>query len=153
MKRTIITYGTFDLFHIGHLRLLNRLSQLGDSLVVGVSTDEFNAAKGKKSIIKFEDRIDIVRNLRCVDMAIPEEAWDQKEKDIQKYEVSIFGMGHDWKGKFDYLGKFCDVVYLPRTDNVSTTQIKQLLSVVDRTHVDDLKKALDIISAIVDRLD
>jgi glycerol-3-phosphate cytidylyltransferase len=152
MGRTVITYGTFDLFHIGHLRLLNRLRELGDSLIVGVSTDEFNAKKGKKSIIQFEDRLEIVRNLKCVDLAIPEDSWDQKAKDIQSYGASIFGMGHDWEGKFDHLSEYCEVVYLPRTENISSTQIKQVLSVVDRTHVDELKRALDIISNIVDRL-
>jgi glycerol-3-phosphate cytidylyltransferase len=152
MDRTVITYGTFDLFHIGHLRLLKRLRELGDSLIVGVSTDDFNTQKGKKSIIRFEDRIEIVRNLKCVDLAIPEESWDQKVQDIAKYGVSVFGMGHDWEGKFDYLSAHCEVVYLPRTDNISSTQIKQVLSVVDRSHIDDLKKALDIISNIVDQL-
>lgn len=152
MSRTVITYGTFDLFHIGHLNLLSRLRGLGDRLIVGVSTDEFNAGKGKKSIIKFEDRIEIVRNLKCVDMAIPEESWDQKASDIKKYGVSVFGMGHDWDGKFDHLSELCEVVYLPRTENVSSTQIRQILTAVDRTHVDELKKALDIISAIVQSL-
>jgi glycerol-3-phosphate cytidylyltransferase len=152
MGRTVITYGTFDLFHIGHLRLLSRLRELGDSLIVGVSTDEFNAQKGKKSIIRFEDRIEIVRNLKCVDSAVPEEDWNQKESDIKQYDVSIFGMGHDWEGKFDHLSNLCEVIYLPRTDNISSTQIKQVLSVVDRSHVDELKKALDIISHIVDQL-
>jgi glycerol-3-phosphate cytidylyltransferase len=152
MGRTVITYGTYDLFHIGHLRLLSRLRELGDSLIVGVSTDEFNAEKGKKSIIQFEDRIEIVRNLKCVDLAIPENSWDQKGKDIQKYGVSVFGMGHDWEGKFDHLSQHCEVVYLPRTENISSTQIKQVLSVVDRSHVNELKTALDIISNIVDRL-
>lgn len=152
MSRTVITYGTFDLFHIGHLRLLARLRELGDRLIVGVSTDEFNLSKGKKSIIKFEDRIEIVRNLKCVDLAIPEQCWEQKVDDIRKHDVAVFGMGHDWQGKFDHLDSLCKVVYLPRTDNVSSTQIKELLSVVDRSHVDELKKALDIISTIVDQL-
>jgi glycerol-3-phosphate cytidylyltransferase len=152
MGRTVITYGTFDLFHIGHLRLLNRLRELGDSLIVGVSTDEFNANKGKKSIIQFEDRLEIVRNLKCVDLAIPEDSWGQKAKDIKTFGVSVFGMGHDWEGKFDHLSEYCEVVYLSRTENISSTQIKQVLSVVDRPHVDELKRALDIISNIVDQL-
>lgn len=152
MTRTIITYGTYDLFHVGHLRLLNRLKQLGDRLIVGVSTDEFNASKGKKSIISFDDRIEIIRSLKCVDLAIPENSWGQKRTDIAEYQVSIFGMGHDWEGKFDELSDLCDVVYLPRTDKVSSTQIRQLLAVVDRTHVLELKKALDVMSTIVGEL-
>lgn len=152
MSRTVITYGTFDLFHIGHLRLLTRLRALGDKLIVGVSTDEFNASKGKKSIIRFEDRIEIVRNLKCVDLAVPEAAWDQKALDIKKYDVDVFGMGNDWEGKFDELREFCEVVYLPRTQDISSTQIRETLAVVDRGHVGELKKALDIISTIVDQL-
>ncbi|MGI4842057.1 MAG: adenylyltransferase/cytidyltransferase family protein [Janthinobacterium lividum] len=151
MSRTVITYGTFDLFHIGHLRLLTRLRALGDKLIVGVSTDEFNASKGKKSIIRFEDRIEIVRNLKCVDLAVPEAGWDQKALDIKKYDVSVFGMGNDWEGKFDELREFCEVVYLPRTQDISSTQIRETLAVVDRGHVEELKKALDIISTIVDQ--
>lgn len=152
MSRTVITYGTFDLFHIGHLRLLTRLRALGDKLIVGVSTDEFNALKGKKSIIRFEDRIEIVRNLKCVDLAVPEDGWNQKASDIKKYDVSVFGMGNDWEGKFDELREFCEVVYLPRTQDISSTQIRETLTVVDRGHVEELKKALDIISTIVDQL-
>lgn len=153
MLRTVITYGTFDLFHIGHLKLLERLRSLGDRLIVGVSTDEFNAGKGKKSIISFEDRVEIVRNLKCVDLAIAEETWDQKALDIKKYDVAVFGMGHDWEGKFDHLAELCEVVYLPRTSNVSSTQIRQVLAAVDRSHVEELKKALDIISTIVQSFD
>jgi glycerol-3-phosphate cytidylyltransferase len=152
MARIILTYGTFDLFHVGHLNLLSRLRALGDKLIVGVSTDEFNAKKGKKSIINFEDRLAIVRSLRCVDLAIAEHSWHQKVDDIKKHNVTVFGMGHDWEGKFEHLRAICEVTYLSRTENVSSTQIKQLLAVVDRTHVDELKKALDIISSIVGQL-
>jgi cytidyltransferase-related domain len=125
----VLTYGTFDLFHVGHLRLLERLRALGDRLIVGVSTDEFNARKGKKSAIAFEDRIEIVQALRCVDMAIPEDDWEQKPRDIERYSVTIFGMGDDWKGKFDDLSAYCNVVYLPRTEGISTTLIKQGLPI------------------------
>ncbi|MBK6852045.1 MAG: adenylyltransferase/cytidyltransferase family protein [Burkholderiales bacterium] len=125
MTRTVITYGTFDLFHIGHLRLLQRLHAMGDMLIVAVSTDEFNAIKGKKTTIRFDDRCDIVRNLRCVDLVIPERNWAQKPTDILNYEVSLFGMGSDWTGKFDELRRYCEVIYLPRTEGVSSTQIKQ----------------------------
>lgn len=153
MSRTVITYGTFDLFHVGHLRLLHRLRELGDSLIVAVSTDEFNAGKGKKTIIGFEDRCEIIRNLKCVDLVIPESSWEQKRHDVRDHGVSVFGMGHDWAGKFDDLKEYCEVIYLPRTEGVSSTQIKQVLRVLDRSHVDDLKKALDIISSIVERFD
>lgn len=151
--RTVLTYGTFDLFHIGHLNLLRRLRALGDRLVVGVSTDEFNALKGKKTIIGFEDRIEIVRGLQCVDLAIPEDNWEQKVKDIQEHDVQVFGMGSDWEGRFDELKTHCEVVYLPRTEGVSSTQIKKTLQVLDRSHVQELKQALDLIASIVDRFD
>lgn len=153
MHRTILTYGTFDLFHVGHLRLLQRLRALGDSLIVGVSTDEFNAGKGKKSIVSFDHRCEIVRNLKCVDLVIPEKSWDQKKEDILNYQVSIFGMGDDWRGKFDHLGVCCEVAYLPRTQNISSTQLKGLVTQLDRPHVEELKKALDIISTIVDHFE
>ncbi len=151
--RTVLTYGTFDLFHIGHLNLLRRLRDLGDRLIVGVSTDEFNALKGKKTIIGFNDRIDIVRNLRCVDLAIPEENWGQKVQDIRAHGVHVFGMGSDWEGRFDELKAHCEVVYLPRTEGISSTQIKKTLQVLDRSHVQELKQALDLIASIVDRFD
>ena len=153
MRKVVITYGTFDLFHIGHLNLLKRLIELGDYLIVAVSTDEFNAAKGKQTIVPFADRIEIVKNIKFVDLAIPESSWDQKARDCEKYGVSVFGMGHDWEGKFDELKQYCEVVYLPRTNGVSSTDMKRLLQVLDRSHVKDLKHALDLISSIVDRFE
>lgn len=153
MKKVVLTYGTFDLFHVGHLNILSKLKSLGDYLIVGVSTDRFNEEKGKKTIISFEDRIKIVNGLKCVDLAIPEESWGQKVSDIKKHNVSIFGMGHDWQGRFDELEEHCEVLYLPRTEGVSSTDLKKALKVLDRSHVADLKKALDIISTIVDRFD
>jgi glycerol-3-phosphate cytidylyltransferase len=153
MSKTIITYGTFDLFHIGHLNLLKRLRSLGDYLIVGVSTDQFNEGKGKKTIISFEDRLEIISGLKCVDMAIPEISWEQKIEDINKYDVSVFGMGHDWEGHFDYLTQHCSVVYLPRTEGVSTTALKSTFQALDKDHIKDLKKALDLISSIVERFD
>lgn len=153
MKKVVLTYGTFDLFHVGHLNLLTRMKSLGDYLVVGVSTDEFNEGKGKKTIIPFADRFEIVKNIKCVDLAIPEQTWDQKIRDIGQYNVSVFGMGGDWEGKFDELKTHCEVVYLPRTDGISSTDLKRLLKVLDRSHVSDLKKALDIISSIVERFE
>ncbi len=150
---TVLTYGTFDLFHIGHLNLLTRLRALGDRLIVGVSTDKFNEIKGKKTVVPFADRIEIVRALRCVDLAIPEENWAQKVEDIHRHEVRILGMGNDWEGKFDDLKAHCQVVYLPRTEGVSSTHIRKTLKVLDRSHIRELKQALDMISSIVERFD
>ena len=124
--KVVITYGTFDLFHIGHLNLLERLKTMGDILIVAISTDEFNSVKGKKSIINYEDRARIVSALKCVDFVISEENWEQKKSDIHKYGVDIFAMGDDWEGHFDFLKEFCDVVYLTRTPDISTTHIKEI---------------------------
>ena len=126
MKK-IITYGTFDLFHYGHLQILKRAKALGDYLVVAVSTDEFNAIKGKQCTYSYEHRAAIVNAIKYVDKVIPESSWEQKEQDIKENDIDIFVMGSDWKGKFDYLKQFCKVVYLDRTQNISTTQIKDEL--------------------------
>ncbi|MFV8458705.1 glycerol-3-phosphate cytidylyltransferase [Vibrio owensii] len=122
--KTIITYGTFDLFHIGHVRLLKRLSKLGDKLVVGVSTDEFNKKKGKKSYFSFDERSEIVSSCKYVDVVFSESDWNQKESDIKNFNADVFAMGDDWKGKFDHLSEFCQVIYLTRTEDISTTDIK-----------------------------
>jgi glycerol-3-phosphate cytidylyltransferase len=122
--KTVLTYGTFDLFHLGHIRLLRRLAALGDRLIVACSTDEFNATKGKRCIMPFEHRMEIVEACRYVDKVIPERDWDQKRTDIIKENVDIFGMGDDWSGKFDELGDICEVVYLPRTEDISTTELR-----------------------------
>ena len=127
-EKIVLTYGTFDMFHIGHLNLLNRLKSLGDKLIVAVSTDEFNSIKGKKTLIPFEQRALIVQNIKCVDMVISEENWEQKIYDIKKYNVDIFAMGEDWQGKFDFLKDYCEVIYLPRTQNISTTELKKELN-------------------------
>ena len=126
MKR-VITYGTFDLFHIGHLRLLKRARELGDYLIVGVSTDEFNKIKGKKSVFPFKERKEIVESIKFVDKVIPEVNWEQKVDDIKKYKIDIFVIGDDWKGKFDFLKKYCEVIYLPRTKDISSTILKDRL--------------------------
>lgn len=152
MSKTVLTYGTFDLFHIGHLNVLKRLRGLGDRLIVGVSTDEFNAVKGKKPVVPFEQRIEIVRSIKYVDEAIPEENWAQKRLDIQRYGVDVFGIGDDWRGKFDDLGDSVEVVYLPRTEGISTTEMKRVLSAFDERHVEELKRTLDSISQIVKEL-
>lgn len=126
MKK-VITYGTFDLFHIGHLNILKRAKAQGDYLVVAVSSDDFNALKGKVCTIKDYDRMDIVKAIKYVDEVILEESWEQKVEDIREYNIDTFVMGDDWVGKFDFLRKYCDVIYLPRTEGISTTMIKNEL--------------------------
>ena len=125
--RRVLTYGTFDLFHIGHLNLLRRSKELGDYLVVAVSSDDFNAIKGKKCVIPDYERMAIVEAIKYVDEVIPENSWDQKIKDVQEHNIDVFVMGDDWKGKFDFLKDYCEVVYLPRTEGISTTQLKDEL--------------------------
>ena len=167
MMVTVITYGTFDLFHIGHLRLLQRAKALGDRLIVGVSTDEFNEKKGKKALFPYEQRAEIVANIKCVDFVIPEESWEQKVDDIKKYNVDIFVMGEDWKGKFDYLNEFCKVVYLPRTEGISSTELRNMLQSIEKIsykriaellksleeiNFEALGKAIEVLKTIVDSL-
>ena len=128
MKR-VITYGSFDLLHYGHINLLRRAKQLGDYLIVVLSTDEFIAReKSKKSYFSYEKRKMLLESIRYVDLVIPEERQDQKIPNIKEYCVDTFVMGDDWKGKFDYLKEYCEVVYLPRTPEISTTQIKNDLN-------------------------
>lgn len=146
--KTVLTYGTFDLFHIGHVRLLERLAGLGDRLIVGVSTDEFNQQKGKQCLIPYDQRAEIVRAIKYVDLVIPEESWDQKKRDIIEHKVDVFAMGSDWEGRFDDLKAHCEVVYLPRTEGISTTEIKSLLTVFDRGNVQKIKNALDLLSSV-----
>lgn len=123
--RKVLTYGTFDLLHEGHIRLLKRAKALGDYLIVGVSTDTFNASKNKKAILAYKERKEVVEAIRYVDKVIPERSWDQKINDVQKYQIDTFVMGDDWKGKFDFLKPYCEVVYLPRTKRISSTSIKE----------------------------
>ncbi len=125
MKR-VITYGTFDLLHYGHINLLRRAKALGDYLIVVLSTDEFNLnEKGKRSYFSYEERKSLLESIRYVDLVIPEENWEQKRTDMHEYRVDVFVMGDDWEGKFDYLREEgVEVVYLPRTKEISTTQIK-----------------------------
>ena len=125
MKR-IITYGTFDLLHYGHIELLRRARQLGDYLVVAVSTDEFNSQqKNKKCYFSYEKRKQMLEAIRYVDLVIAEENWEQKVTDIEKYEIDVFVIGNDWEGKFDFLKEKCEVIYLERTPEISTTKIKE----------------------------
>ncbi|GAA6825402.1 glycerol-3-phosphate cytidylyltransferase [Staphylococcus sp. 18_1_E_LY] len=126
MKR-VITYGTYDLLHYGHIELLRRAREMGDYLIVALSSDEFNRIKDKKSYYNFEQRKVMLEAIRYVDLVIAEEGWGQKEKDVERFEVDTFVMGHDWEGEFDFLKDKCDVVYLKRTEGISTTQIKKEL--------------------------
>ena len=148
MKR-IITYGTFDLFHVGHVRLLKRLSGLGDELIVGVSTDGFNQMKGKNCVMSFDERSEIVASCRYVDEVFPEASWDQKVEDVKKYKANIFAIGDDWSGKFDFLESVCEVYYLPRTEDISTTELKKYINKVEidkflaaRNHLEEAIRVL-----------
>ena len=126
MKR-ILTYGTFDLLHYGHIRILQRAKAQGDYLVVAVSTDEFNAIKGKKAYHNYETRKKMLEAIRYVDLVIPERDWNQKRNDVVEYKIDEVVMGSDWKGnaKFEELRDLCEVTYLPRTEGISTTKIKK----------------------------
>lgn len=124
MKK-IITYGTFDLLHTGHINLLKRAKDLGDYLIVGLSSDEFNLLKGKKSVYSFSDRKLILESLRFVDEVIAEHDWEQKTSDVRNHQVDTFVIGDDWEGHFDFLKEDCEVIYLSRTPNISTTQVKK----------------------------
>ncbi|UYO00441.1 MAG: adenylyltransferase/cytidyltransferase family protein [Devosia sp.] len=128
-ERVILTYGTFDLFHIGHVRLLERARALGDRLVVGLSTDEFNEAKGKKATYSYQDREEILRSVRFVSDVFPERTWEQKVQDIQRIAADVFVMGDDWAGKFDDLSQYCDVVYLSRTPDISSSIVRNSLRI------------------------
>ncbi len=127
MKK-VITYGTYDILHYGHINLLKRAKLLGDYLIVALSSDEFNTAKNKTSYYNYEQRKIILEACRYVDLIIPENNWEQKISDIQKYQIDIFVMGDDWEGKFDFLKDYCEVIYLPRTPGISTSQLKSYLN-------------------------
>ena len=132
MKR-VLTYGTYDLLHYGHIRLLKRAKELGDYLIVALSTDEFNELKGKKAYHNYKTRKKMLEAIRYVDLVIPEDRWDQKVDDVKKYYVDVTVMGGDWEGdpRFEKLREYCDVVYLPRTEGVSTSKIKKDLGLQD----------------------
>jgi len=148
MEKTVITYGTFDMFHVGHLNLLRRLSEMGDRLIVAVSTDEFNALKGKKTLIPYEQRASIVQAISYVDLVIPETDWEQKKSDVKEYDVNVFAIGEDWRGEFDFLGELCEVVYLERTKDISTTELKRSLKRFLSISQDDLKKAFEVLELL-----
>lgn len=124
MKK-VITYGTFDLLHYGHVNILQRAKNYGDYLIVALSTDEFNSEKGKKCYFSYEERKRLVESIRYVDLVIPETQWEQKINDVKEFKVDTFVMGDDWAGKFDFLKDYCEVIYLPRTPEISTTKIKE----------------------------
>lgn len=126
MKK-VITYGTFDLLHYGHINLLKRAKALGDFLIVALSTNEFNEKKGKRCYFNFNERKTMLEAIRYVDLVIPENTWEQKPDDIRKYNIDTFVMGDDWRGKFDFLSASCTVEYLSRTPEISTSQIKENL--------------------------
>lgn len=132
--RRVLTYGTFDLLHYGHVRLLQRAAALGDYLIVALSTDEFNLEKGKRSFYPYEVRREMLEALRYVDLVVPERGWGQKLDDVREYRVDVVCMGGDWRGspRFEFLRDVCDVVYLDRTDGISTTDVKHRLSGDDK---------------------
>ncbi len=154
MKK-VITYGTFDLLHLGHILLLRRARELGDHLTVAVSTDEFNAGKGKKTILPFAERMEIVKSIRYVDAVIPETCWEQKAADVQRLGIAVFTMGDDWVGKFDFLKPRCEVVYLPRTPDISSSGLKAELdrlrkvqAVLGQLKADDLKDLIGVLERV-----
>ena len=126
--KTVITYGTFDILHIGHINLLRRARAMGDRLVVGLSSDAFNRGKHKSSLLNYDNRKVVLESIRYVDEVFAEDNWEQKPGDIRKYHADIFVMGDDWTGKFDFLSEFCEVRYLARTPEISTTQIRDSLA-------------------------
>ena len=138
MKR-VITYGTYDLLHYGHIELLRRAREMGDYLIVALSTDEFNQIKNKKSYYDYEQRKMMLESIRYVDLVIPEEGWGQKEKDVDRFDVDVFVMGHDWEGEFDFLKDKCEVIYLNRTEGISTTKIKQELYKITKSIYDTIE--------------
>ncbi|MBZ0333219.1 adenylyltransferase/cytidyltransferase family protein [Marinobacter sp. AL4B] len=148
MEKTVITYGTFDMFHIGHLKLLKRLDAMGAKLIVGVSTDEFNDVKGKKTLIPYDQRAAIVEAIDCVDMVIPEHSWDQKLSDVEQYSVDVFAIGDDWSGKFDFLKDYCEVVYLERTKDISTSGLKKSLTRLLSVSSEDLTNAFNVLDIL-----
>ena len=125
--KTVLTYGTFDLLHYGHLEILKRASLLGNKLIVGLSTDKFNEIKGKTCVLPYQKRKELLESLDYVGKVIPENNWDQKVTDIKDNDIDIFVIGDDWEGKFDELKDFCEVIYLPRTKGISSTKLRSIL--------------------------
>ncbi len=150
--KTVITYGTFDLFHVGHVNLLRRLRSLGDRLVVGLSTDEFNLGKGKKTVVPYHQRAEVLRAVRYVDGVFPETCWEQKNDDIRREQASIFAMGDDWAGKFDHLKEIVEVIYLPRTEGISTTNLKIVMSAFQMEKIEAIRHSLYHVNTLVNDL-
>ena len=149
---TIVTYGTFDLYHVGHVRLLKRLKALGDRLVVGLSTDEFNLVKGKKVVIPYKDRREILLSCKYVDDVFEEHSWEQKREDLIREKADVFAIGDDWAGKFDDLEDLVNVIYLPRTKDISTTDLKTVLSQLNEEKVSELKNVIANLTTIANQL-
>lgn len=152
MKKTAITYGTFDLFHYGHLYLFQRIKEFADFLIVAVSTDDFNSIKGKQSIIPFENRFEIVKSIKYVDLTIAETCWEQKLDDIKKFNVDYLVMGDDWKGKFDEFKNYCEVIYLPRTEGISSSLLRNSLSEIKNINLSHLNNALELLNLFKNQL-
>ena len=148
-----ITYGTFDMFHIGHLELIKRMKELAEEVVVAVSTDEFNSIKGKKTIIPYDQRAEIISALQYVDKVIPEDNWEQKTDDVKSLDIDLFVMGDDWQGKFDYLKDHCQVCYLPRTRGISSTKLKHSLDTLSSISTEDINQAFQILKRIKENLE
>ena len=144
MKR-VLTYGTYDLLHYGHIRLLKRAKELGDYLIVGLSTERFNELTGKKTYHNYNTRKEMLEAIRYVDLVIPEENWEQKINDIKEYKVDVVVMGSDWANsdRFEYLRDYCEVVYLDRTEGISTTKIKKDLNLQEPVaNVDQIPESI-----------
>jgi len=142
MKK-IITYGTFDLLHKGHINILKRAKELGDHLTVAISSDEFNKIKNKTSFYSFEERKYLLESIKYVDEVIPENDWEQKTRDVQEKDIDIFVMGDDWEWKFDFLKEHCEVIYFPRTEGISTTKLKSTLKWLNNESIDKIEEVLE----------
>ncbi len=153
LHKRAITYGTFDMFHIGHLELLKRMKTLATEVVVAVSTDEFNEVKGKKTIIPYDQRSQIIDALVYVDKVIPENSWNQKINDVQNHDIDLFVMGDDWEGKFDFLKTHCDILYLPRTGGISSSKLKTSLDTLSSINTDEINQAFEILKRIKENLE
>ncbi len=151
--KTIITYGTFDMFHVGHVRLLSHVRSLGDKLIVGCSTDEFNAVKGKQTVIPFKDRVEVLQSSRFVDEVFAESCWNQKRADIIRWRADIFAIGNDWTGKFDDLSDICTVMYLPRTEGISSTELRDVVRGIGEDTRQRLRLAIEHLNDLIKGLE
>ena len=150
--KTVVTYGTFDLFHVGHVRLLKRLKSLGDRLVVGLSSDEFNLVKGKKTIIPYSDRREVLLSCRYVDEVFEENTWEQKRQDLLREQAAIFAIGDDWAGKFDDLQDIVEVLYLPRTKDISTTELKTVIHQINEEKLREIRNVASHLNGLINKL-